>query len=318
MAIDDFSGRTPEGSGAIFESNVAAYSEGRNIVVIDSDSRRVTPDEVLAANGGSPVRLFSIDGDHSAEHTFSDLTLASRTLADGGVILLSELYNQDWPGVQEGFHRFMSEAGGAFVPLALGGNKLFLCKRRDHAELLAIFKEALRPYCLSYKEVVLWGAEAVSMSLQAPEEVFSGDLSPPRNAFFLCAGALSPRCVLGSGWSHTESNGTWTTAEQAVMEMRLEDAPTGANARLKMEIVPFLHSRKASRRLDVFVNDTWVGSRDLTNLESETFEFAIEPALLRPSTTLALKVESPEQPSALGLSEDQRPLGVKVRSVRIF
>ena len=288
IAIDVFENQSlnvdQSGSGdkAVFESNISAYSDGRNIEIIQSDSQLIAPQRILSAGGGQRVRLFSIDGSHTAEHTLSDLKLASQTLSDGGVMILDDFYSQDWPGVQEGFHRFMSEAGGAFAPLAMGDNKLFLCKRSDHADMLSVFKTELRPYYLSYKEVVLWGADSVSMSLQSPEDVFSEDLKPSPNVFFLCTGSDRSKFSLGSGWSHTEENGTWTVAERASTELRLTAPPVTGEAKIEMEIVPFLHSKRSSRKLGLYVNDKFVGARELTNLRPEKVAFAVDARLLRP------------------------------------
>ncbi len=309
----DQSGR---GDKAVFESNIFGYSDGKNIKIIQGDSKLISPEQILAAGGGRPIRIFSIDGSHTMEHTLSDLKLAGKILADGGVMVLDDLYSQDWPGVQEGFHHFMSEAGYAFAPLALGDNKLFLCKRSDHRDMLPVFKEELRPYYLAYKDVVLWGADAVSMSLQPPEDVFTEDLKPAQNVFFLCKETLSARCSLLSGWSYSESNGTWTVGERALIEMRLIAPPVTGEAQLQMELVPLLHSRRSSRKLSVFVNDSFVGGRELNNVLPEKIEFAIDAAMLRETTTVALEVESPEKPSEVGLNDDQRPLGIKVRSIK--
>ena len=237
--------RSGSGDKAVFESNILAYSDGKNIEIIQSDSKLVSPERILAAGRGRPVRIFSVDGSHTMEHTLSDLKQASTILSDGGVIILDDIYSQDWPGVQEGFHHFMSESG-TVAPLALGDNKLFLCKRYDHREMLAVFKVELRPYYLTCKDVVVWGGDAVSMSLQPPEYVFSEDLKPSKNVFYLCKEAVSLRCSLRSGWSYPESNGTWTVGNHAVAEMQLIDPPTTGEARLQIELVPFLHSQRWS------------------------------------------------------------------------
>jgi len=60
--------------------------------------------------GGPKVggfRLFHVDGGHYAEAAFNDLNAAACALVPGGVVLVDDLHNFGFPGVQEGFHRYM-------------------------------------------------------------------------------------------------------------------------------------------------------------------------------------------------------------------
>ncbi len=210
--------RSGRGDRAIFESNLAAHSDGKNVEIIQGDSKLLTPDRILEAGRDKQIRLFSVDGSHTTEYTLSDLLLASDVLDDNGVIALDDFYSQYWPGVQEGFHHFMSKMSPEFKALAIGNNKLFICKRAAHSELLKIFKESLYPYYLDYKDVTVWGSDAVSMALPEPKAVFSSDLLLPTNVFALSAGRCSPRCDLRHGWSHFEADGTWTIGKQASVD----------------------------------------------------------------------------------------------------
>lgn len=74
-----------------------------------------------------PFRLFHVDGGHYAEAALHDLNNAACTLVPGGVILVDDLHNMGWPGVQEGFHRYMQEEPPArrLVPFLYTG-RLFL------------------------------------------------------------------------------------------------------------------------------------------------------------------------------------------------
>ncbi len=77
-------------------------------------------------------RLFSIDGGHAKEIVHHDLSLASGALADGGIIILDDYFNEDWPGVSEGANAFFSVKRD-IAPFAIGGNKVFLATR-SHAK----------------------------------------------------------------------------------------------------------------------------------------------------------------------------------------
>ena len=311
----DNSGR---GDRSVFQSNLAKYSDGANVEIIQSDSTLVTPDRLIAAGKGRPVRIFSVDGSHTTEHTLSDLMLASDVLAARGVIILDDFFNQDWPGVQEGFHHFMTRRRRELAPLAIGDNKLFLCRSSDHDALSQVFRHQLAPYYLRSKNVTLWGVETLSMSLQPQEDVYSLDFATARNVFPLYADKLSKDCALQSGWGRPEDNATWTVGERATIELHLADPPQTGQATLQFEMTPFLHKARASRNIDVYVNGSFAGSKRLTGSKMENVDFTIKAATLREKTSVTIDIESPEQPSKLGMSPDGRALGVKVRSIRLL
>eukprot|EP00928_Gymnodinium_smaydae_P042602 TRINITY_DN28659_c0_g1_i1.p1 TRINITY_DN28659_c0_g1~~TRINITY_DN28659_c0_g1_i1.p1 ORF type:complete len:324 (+),score=62.14 TRINITY_DN28659_c0_g1_i1:126-1097(+) len=59
----------------------------------------------VPGNGG--YRMFHVDGGHYLEAALSDLSMAACALVPGGVVLVDDLHNLRWPGVQEAFHRYM-------------------------------------------------------------------------------------------------------------------------------------------------------------------------------------------------------------------
>jgi hypothetical protein len=59
--------------------------------------------------GDGGFRLFHVDGGHYLEAAFHDINIASCSLVPGGVLLVDDLHNLGYPGVQEAFHRFMLE-----------------------------------------------------------------------------------------------------------------------------------------------------------------------------------------------------------------
>lgn len=318
IAIDVFEDQhlNPDRSGSgnreVFENNIAIYSDGANIDIIKGDSKLLGPDRILAACKNSGVRLFSVDGSHTMEYTLSDLTLAAKSLADGGVIILDDFYSQYWPGVQEGLHHFMSAMGRQFSPIAIGENKLFICKSRDHSKILRFFRGGLLQFFSEYKDAGPWGADAVSMVLPGPREIFSENLSFARNVFSLCGEAVSPRCILQSGWSHREENGTWTIGERAVLSLQLIDPPRSGEVMLQLSLIPFLHDQRKSRNIDVFIDETLVGRRRLTNESDKRVVMPVNAAILHELITLSIVVECPERPDQFIASEDAREVGVKV------
>jgi hypothetical protein len=41
---------------------------------------------------------------------------------------VDDVFNSNWPGVGEGYYRFRSEQREVFVPIVIGGNKVFLVR----------------------------------------------------------------------------------------------------------------------------------------------------------------------------------------------
>jgi hypothetical protein len=224
IAVDVFEDQhlNVDGSGlgnrVMFENNIATYTDGERISIIQNDSTLLRKSSLIIEGN---VRIFSIDGSHTADHTFSDLMLAADTLAEGGVIILDDLYSPHWPGVQEGFHRFMSSMHTRFSAVSIGDNKLYLCFKADHERYLRFFTEELAQFSTDYKEVIVWGSSARTMSLGPPEKVFSRDGQFRQNTFLLNGFRLSARCKLISGWSHN-GDGVWTIGDQSIIELTPE------------------------------------------------------------------------------------------------
>jgi hypothetical protein len=97
--------------------------------------------------------LFSVDGGHTAEATFNDISLAAASIPEGGIMILDDYFNSAWPGVSEGTCRYMAAQMGTLQPDAIGFNKFFftlgveaaqayrrrLFERRPQAKLSRVF-----------------------------------------------------------------------------------------------------------------------------------------------------------------------------------
>jgi Methyltransferase domain len=130
VAIDLFEHQelNAENSGAgdlaLFRENVQRFADPTAMVVYQGDSGDIRGSDVIAMAGG-PSRLFSIDGGHTAPITFHDMETAEEALASEGVIISDDCFNEGWPDVSIGLHRFPSTLRRV-VPFAIGGNKTFL------------------------------------------------------------------------------------------------------------------------------------------------------------------------------------------------
>lgn len=106
---------------AQFQRNLARHGAdlGR-VSLIAENSMRLSSQQVRATVG--PVRLFSVDGGHSAEETANDLSIGAGSLTEGGLLILDDFFNSEWPAVAEGTCRFMA-GNRQLSPVAIVGNR---------------------------------------------------------------------------------------------------------------------------------------------------------------------------------------------------
>jgi len=130
----------------------------RRVALVTCDSRNLTPAAVRASCQGAP-RLFSIDAGRTAAAVESDLRLAAHSVCAGGLVSLTDYFQEGWPEVSEGACRFMHTTGG-LVPVAIGGNKFFFTTSAQYAasyqaELVAAFGNQARTAVIFGAPVVL-------------------------------------------------------------------------------------------------------------------------------------------------------------------
>jgi hypothetical protein len=118
----------------------------------------------------------------------------------------------------------------------------------------------------------------------------------------------------GAGWSGPEESATWSNDERAVVYV---PCVTGhASARLELEVVPFVAPGRDAVRVRI------VRHRDVLWSGALSAPAVIQVALARaqcrrPATRIVIEIDSPASPAALGLSDDERRLGVALRRYRI-
>ena len=138
VAIDIFGDQelNVDGSGhgnlEKFVNNVNLWSSMDDVVVHQGDSTKLEP-QTLRELAGGDIRFFSVDGGHTEEIVFSDMKLAEATLADGGIVIADDVFNQQWPGVAVGTLRYL-EDGAKLAPFLIGFNKVFFAQP-DYCEL---------------------------------------------------------------------------------------------------------------------------------------------------------------------------------------
>ena len=154
-----------DGDYDIFINNLKTFNcFNDNIVIIQSDSISLNANDILKHLNGDKIRLFSIDGCHSAPHTANDLYLAQETIIAGGVIMVDDFYNPHLPGVAEGVHRFFNHSPIVkVIPFAYGDNKLYLTTHSHYQQYLDLIRSF--PFARVMEEKVIWGYEVLFLSL---------------------------------------------------------------------------------------------------------------------------------------------------------
>ena len=96
------------------------------LVVHQGNSLELAAADLIRLAGGK-LRIVSVDGGHTAEIAAHDLAVAEAALAEGGIIVVDDVFNEQWPGVGDGVHRYFSQRRD-LVPFAIGANKTYFCR----------------------------------------------------------------------------------------------------------------------------------------------------------------------------------------------
>jgi hypothetical protein len=115
-----------KGDRELFEANLSAQVPDVPVAIFETPSASLELSDL-----NPPIRLFHIDGGHLADEAYSDLKLASKSLAPGGAIVVDDPFRPEWPGVSEAIFDFLKEEAD-FSSLILGFNKLVLVPRSYH------------------------------------------------------------------------------------------------------------------------------------------------------------------------------------------
>jgi hypothetical protein len=154
------------GSGdlAKFRRNLERHADATRLVLRQGNSMDLTGTELVRLAEGK-LRFISIDGGHTAEITAHDLAVADAALAEGGIIVLDDAFNEQWPGVADGVHRHFAHQS-TLVPFAIGANKTYFC-RPSHRDT---YREAAAAAASDTTTTEFLG-EPVSVLLFAPRRL---------------------------------------------------------------------------------------------------------------------------------------------------
>lgn len=143
----DNSGAPEQDLFSIFMGNVEKFAPDiDNIRIVTGDSMVVRAADLIEMSPRRGYRLVSVDGGHTAEHVVNDLLLASDILVGGGVVFLDDWSSPHWPGVFEGYDRFMANLNRNLAPFLYADNKLLLTTIGHQPAMVDLMRERFTPW----------------------------------------------------------------------------------------------------------------------------------------------------------------------------
>jgi hypothetical protein len=137
---------TGEETFRIFKENVDRFAANAPALrILAGDSMNLRTCDVLALSTANGFRLISVDGGHTAEHVMNDLGLASELILGGGAIFLDDFHSPHWPGVTEGYARFMMHANRNLAPVLHADNKLVMTTISHQPQMLDLMRQRFVP-----------------------------------------------------------------------------------------------------------------------------------------------------------------------------
>lgn len=175
VAIDlfDMQDENVDGSGrgnrSRFEQNLRAHARRpADVTVLAANSTALDSDTLLRAGDGS-YRLFSVDGGHTAEITVNDLELAGEILAPGGVLIVDDYFNVEWPGVSEGVNRYLMNQP-RLVPVGSAHGKTFFTTPGSEEMFRTVMRDTARIHGWRCSDQRFHGTTHVVMRARRPKE----------------------------------------------------------------------------------------------------------------------------------------------------
>jgi hypothetical protein len=121
------------------------------------------------------------------------------------------------------------------------------------------------------------------------------------------------------GWSFPEDGFTWTEGRSSSLSIPI--TMPGSNVILKANLRALVWPGKLDKQtVSILINDRQAGEWAITRRSFQEQEIKIPKAYFsgHSSVKITLKIENPTSPAQLGLSNDQRYLGVAVRDINLI
>jgi len=330
LAIDVFEDQhlNVDGSGkgdrAIFERHLARLHPSPEAVRIErADSLATSGEELDAWLEGRAPRLFSVDGGHTSRHAQHDLELATEIGSETSVIIVDDFENPAWPGVGVGVERFFGGDDRGFRPLALGDNKLYVV----HESHLATYGEAIgnaAAACGALRErIELFGHPVQRIDFADPLDVLDAEARStlardPDNASGRFAPDARHVARLETGWSDVEPSGVWSQAETARLGiLMIGDGARETAAHFRLHA--FCPKETEPLDVDVSIEGDRLATWRFDDPESCDRTLRIPAKLTEAGQwqSLEFSIQNPRSPRELGLSDDDRTLGIALEAFHL-
>lgn len=145
-----------------FKNNIKTYCDPNmsKLEIIEGDSSLMTAKDYLAKSKNNlSFRIFSIDGSHRPQETMIDLSNAAEALSHGGIIIIDDFFNYEWPGVADGVTQFLKQ-NHTIKPFFIGFNKVVL----THTEYVSKYQDYLEKVYKPQKYVECYGSNVAIYS----------------------------------------------------------------------------------------------------------------------------------------------------------
>ena len=122
------------------------------------------------------------------------------------------------------------------------------------------------------------------------------------------------QCFLKSGWaSNNEDWGVWSTSKEAKLHLFM---PKDKPRYLVMNLRGFINDKQPSQTLEISINGEPQKKVALTHFEDNVVKVAIPPSAYgKEWIEIDLKIPTANSPKTLGISPDDRALGIGLKSV---
>lgn len=124
--------RSGSGDKKVFIENLKNHGVDIDKVHIDERlSSDVQPADIISSVGYA--RFFHIDGGHHLDAVEGDISLATKSIIDAGVIAIDDVFRPEWPEVSIAALGNKNFSKHDIIPFAIGFNKTYFCKA-EYAE----------------------------------------------------------------------------------------------------------------------------------------------------------------------------------------
>ena len=144
LNLSSSGGRDSKNKKEVFLGNMKDFFGATDFI----DAFHKPSSELTVEETGKNVRLFHVDGGHSADEALSDIKIAAKSLTAKGAIVVDDALSASWVAVTEGIFRFLLENEGDWSALSVGFNKMVIVRTKFRSVYIPYFES--RDFVWSY------------------------------------------------------------------------------------------------------------------------------------------------------------------------